>query len=76
MSSDLGLESSGKFPYSVRMAEITFTSRLEIRLTDEDKALFQQAADQDGRPLSNWIRDRLLKAARAELAPPTKGKRS
>jgi len=57
------------------MSEITFTSRLEIRLTDEDKGLFQRAADQDGRPLSNWIRDRLLKAARAELGEG-KGKRS
>jgi uncharacterized protein (DUF1778 family) len=57
------------------MAEITFTSRLEIRLTDEDKTLFQRAADQDGRPLSNWIRDRLLKAARAELSEGGKRKR-
>src|SRR6185295_18891478 len=55
MSTGLGLESSGNFPYPVRMAEITFTSRLEIRLTEEDKGLFQRAADQDGRPLSNWI---------------------
>jgi uncharacterized protein (DUF1778 family) len=75
MSIGLGLEYSGNFPYPVRMAEITFTSRLEIRLTDEDKALFQRAADQDGRPLSNWIRDRLLKAARAEVGT-SKGKRS
>jgi uncharacterized protein (DUF1778 family) len=43
------------------------TSRLELRLAEGDKDLFQRAADQDGRPLSNWIRDRLLKAARAEL---------
>jgi uncharacterized protein (DUF1778 family) len=43
------------------------TSRLELRLAEDDKGLFQRAADQDGRPLSNWIRDRLLKAAKAEL---------
>jgi uncharacterized protein (DUF1778 family) len=43
------------------------SSRLELRLADGDKELFQRAAEQDGRPLSNWIRDRLLKAARAEL---------
>ena len=43
------------------------TSRLELRLAEGDKELFQRAAEQDGRPLSNWIRDRLLKAARAEL---------
>jgi len=54
------------------------TSRLELRLAEDDKELFQRAADQDGRPLSNWIRDRLLKAARAELgetAGKGKGKR-
>jgi uncharacterized protein (DUF1778 family) len=54
------------------------TSRLELRLAEDDKGLFQRAADQDGRPLSNWIRDRLLKAARAELGDDggkEKGKR-
>jgi uncharacterized protein (DUF1778 family) len=49
------------------MPETTKTSRLELRLTDADKELFQRAAEQDGRPLSNWIRDRLLRAARQEL---------
>ena len=49
------------------MEKTTKTSRLELRLADGDKELFQRAAEQDGRPLSNWIRDRLLKAARAEL---------
>jgi uncharacterized protein (DUF1778 family) len=43
------------------------TSRFELRLAEEDKELFQRAADQDGRPLANWIRDRLLRAARQEL---------
>lgn len=52
-------------------------SRLELRLAEDDKSLFQRAADQDGRPLSNWIRDRLLKAAKAELGDggKVKGKR-
>jgi uncharacterized protein (DUF1778 family) len=49
------------------MEKVIKTSRLELRLADGDKELFQRAAEQDGRPLSNWIRDRLLKAARAEL---------
>jgi hypothetical protein len=69
------VESSGIFPYTARMTESTKTSRLELRLTDADKDLFQRAAEQDGRPLSNWIRDRLLKAARAELNEDGKGKR-
>lgn len=46
----------------------TKTSRLELRLTDVEKDLYQRAADRDNRPLSNWIRDRLTKAATAELA--------
>jgi uncharacterized protein (DUF1778 family) len=48
------------------------SSRLDLRLTDEEKNLYQRAADQDGRPLSNWIRDRLNKAARAELGEKPK----
>jgi uncharacterized protein (DUF1778 family) len=60
------------------MDKIIKASRLELRLAEDDKGLFQRAADQDGRPLSNWIRDRLLKAAKAELgegAAKGKGKR-
>lgn len=53
----------------------TKTSRLELRLTDEEKDLYQRAAEQDNRPLSNWIRDRLNKAARAELGDKGRGKK-
>jgi uncharacterized protein (DUF1778 family) len=49
-------------------------ARIDLRIEPAEKELFQRAADQDGRPLSNWIRDRLLKAARAELGTG-KGKR-
>lgn len=45
----------------------TKTSRLELRVTDAEKDLYQRAADRDNRPMSNWIRDRLAKAATAEL---------
>ncbi|HEX4956515.1 MAG TPA: DUF1778 domain-containing protein [Thermoanaerobaculia bacterium] len=45
----------------------TKNTRLELRLTDQEKELFTRAAEQDGRPLSNWVRDRLMKAARQEL---------
>lgn len=48
--------------------------RMDIRVSEEEKALYQRAADQDGRPLSNWIRDRLNRAARGELGEG-KGKR-
>jgi uncharacterized protein (DUF1778 family) len=53
----------------------TKTSRLELRLTDAEKDLYQRAADRDNRPLSNWIRDRLAKAATAELADETTKKK-
>jgi hypothetical protein len=67
MSRGLPLESFGGCPYTSRMAD-TKTSRLELRLTDAEKDLYQRAADRDNRPLSNWIRDRLEKAATVELA--------
>jgi uncharacterized protein (DUF1778 family) len=57
------------------MPDSTLTSRLELRLAEGDKELFQRAADQDGRSLSNWIRDRLLKAAKAEVGEGGKGKK-
>jgi uncharacterized protein (DUF1778 family) len=58
------------------MPDSTLTSRLELRLADGDKELFQRAAEQDGRSLSNWMRDRLLKTAKAELGEGgTSGKR-
>jgi uncharacterized protein (DUF1778 family) len=78
MSRRIFLEVAGNLPYNVRMPETIKTSRLELRLTDEEKELYQRAADQDSRPLSNWIRDRLLKAARQELgeeSAPRKRKR-
>ncbi|HKI03601.1 MAG TPA: DUF1778 domain-containing protein [Thermoanaerobaculia bacterium] len=43
------------------------TSRLDLRLTEEERELYQRAAEADSRTLSNWIRDRLNKAARAEV---------
>jgi uncharacterized protein (DUF1778 family) len=48
--------------------------RLDMRISQEDKDLFQRAAEQDGRTLSNWIRDRLLRAARSELSGGEGGK--
>ena len=44
------------------------SSRLDLRLTEEERERYQQAAERDSRTLSNWIRDRLNKAAAAELA--------
>jgi len=59
--------------YSVCMAK---TLRLDMRISLEDKELFQQAAERDGRSLSNWIIDRLRKVAHQELAAKGKGGRA
>ncbi len=37
-----------------------------IRLTDAERETFRDAADRAGVSLSEWIRDRLLKAAKRE----------
>jgi len=40
---------------------------IKIRVEPEEKDAFQQSAEIAGIPLSNWIRERLRKAARIEL---------
>lgn len=60
------MEMCGSLLYTVCMSE-TKDIRLDMRVSRTEKELFQKAAEQDGRPLSNWIRDRLLRAAKAEL---------
>ena len=40
---------------------------LQIRLTDDEKAGFQAAADMSGIPLSSWVRERLRLAAIRDL---------
>jgi uncharacterized protein (DUF1778 family) len=66
---------SRTLPHNVCMDE-TKTTRLDMRVSESEKELFQQAAKEDGRTLSNWIRDRLLKAARKELGEKGRGKES
>jgi uncharacterized protein (DUF1778 family) len=66
---------SGRVLYIVCMSE-TKSTRLDMRVSEAEKALFQRAAEQDGRTLSNWIRERLLRAAREEVEGASgKGKR-
>lgn len=45
----------------------TYDQPLQIRITAEQMEMFKKAAEVDGRPLSNWARDRLQKAAEKEL---------
>jgi uncharacterized protein (DUF1778 family) len=40
---------------------------LQVRVAQEQYRLFEQAAEKDERSLSNWVRDRLTKAAKKEL---------
>ena len=41
---------------------------LEFRLTEAEKIAFQDAAESSGLSLSSWARERLRRAARADLA--------
>ena len=43
------------------------TEFMKLRLQPEEKQAFEQAADIAGVPLSAWVRERLRRAARAEL---------
>jgi len=43
------------------------TDILKLRLQSEEKRAFQEAAEISGLALSAWVRERLRKAARAEL---------
>ena len=40
---------------------------VQIRLNTAEKQAFQDAADLDGKKLSEWIRDRLRRLSREEL---------
>lgn len=40
---------------------------IEVRMSDAEKTAFQAAADLSGLSLSSWVRERLRRAARAEL---------
>jgi hypothetical protein len=40
---------------------------VQIRLNSAEKRTFQDAADLDGKKLSEWIRDRLRRLSREEL---------
>jgi uncharacterized protein (DUF1778 family) len=61
--------------------ERTHSAALRIRLLPEHDALIRQAADLTGVSLSDWIRERLVRAARKEVAeagryePPRKARK-
>ena len=43
------------------------SNTIQIRLTDEEKKGFDEAADIAGIPLSSWVREKLRMAATQEL---------
>ncbi len=55
--------------YTLRMGDVTRThnKQLQVRVTEEELQTFKKAAENDGRTLSNWARERLMKAAKKEL---------
>lgn len=48
-------------------ADRQYDKPLQVRVTADQLELFRQAAERDGRSLSNWARDRLEKAAKKDL---------
>lgn len=58
--------------YAIRMDKSPpkrrHSAALHIRLVPDHEELIRQAADLSGTSLSDWIRDRLVRAARREIA--------
>lgn len=50
-----------------KSADVAKSSLLQIRLSVVEKEAFANAAELDGKKLSEWIRDRLRRVAREEL---------
>jgi hypothetical protein len=46
-----------------------------IRVTDNEKATYQRAAEEAGLKLSEWMRDRLDRAAKREIGAKSSGRR-
>jgi hypothetical protein len=46
------------------------TGVFAIRLSDEDRATIEAAAERAGKPVTGWARETLLAAARADGLPP------
>jgi len=47
--------------------EERLAERIEVRADSSDKRLLEEAAEKSGEKLSDWIRDRLVRAAKREL---------
>lgn len=49
-------------------ANATKADYIEVRCEESEKQAFRAAAEAAGLPLSGWVRERLRRAARKELA--------
>jgi hypothetical protein len=58
-----GMAKAGRPP---RDAKAGATKIVPIRLTDAEKVVYQRAASKAGLTLSEWVRDRLSRAAKRE----------
>lgn len=47
------------------------SGRIELLVTPEEKAAWQECADADGRRLSEWMRRKLNEIAKRKLRTPT-----
>lgn len=56
----------GKTGRPEKPPELRRSIELRIRLTDSERTDYQNAADRAGVQLSEWVRDRLTKAAKRE----------
>lgn len=59
----------GKMTYTIGMATVTSnrTSRLDIRLTAEQRSLIERAVSLKGSTITQWTAQHLLDAARREI---------
>lgn len=60
-------DNKDKQPGRPPIGEASQSARLYLRSVDSEKELFETAAEAAGLTLSEWIRDRLVKAANREL---------
>lgn len=68
-SMSLAIVMCGKMTYTIGMATVTSnrTSRLDIRLTAEQRSLIERAVSLKGSTITQWTAQHLLDAARREI---------
>ena len=57
----------GVMPYNIVMATMTRTARIDMRLTEEEKRLIEQASAATGSRLTTWCINTLIHDAKRDL---------